>query len=308
MPWHRNWGGRRPLGGSVKRDTPYGWLSGFLEYHHPLAGAYRRAGLHAYLADQAVARGEQGDLHLHRFEDHQHIASLDQVGGDFLAVEMRLARFDPALAFGVERAALLGAEGGDAFGFRGEEGLVVGQVQLAVFDAQVIAAQREVATDLQQLVRRHRVEADLVEEAQQPGLAVEGRHLAVAVPHLQGAADELITAGAFHAVHTHIGAADADGVLRGPGARRVVFGGDQAMTRVQRRGHRRAQVDVAQAHDQITGLEHRAVHLVQIRQVVDPADELQVARAPGRVLAHRGHVFLDRQLAGRVVPGQRQGG
>lgn len=56
------------------------------------------------------------------------------------------------------------------------------------------------------------------------------------------------------------------------------------MTRVERRGHRRAEVDVAQAHDQVAGVEHRAVDLVQIRQVVDAADKFQVARAPGASL------------------------
>ncbi|MNI04521.1 hypothetical protein D3C73_574440 [compost metagenome] len=78
------------------------------------------------------------------------------------------------------------------------------------------------------------------------------------------------------------------------------------MARVERGGDRCAEVDVAQAHHQVTGVEHRALHFIEVRQVVDAADELQVARAPRRVLAHRGHVFLDGQLARRVVPGQRQ--
>src|SRR5690606_21704514 len=58
--------------------------------------------------------------------------------------------------------------------------------------------------------------------------------------------------------------------------------------------------------DQVAGLESGAIYGVQVRLVVDAADELEVARAPGCVLAHRGHVFLDGQLAGRIVPGQWQ--
>jgi hypothetical protein len=86
----------------------------------------------------------------------------------------------------------------------------------------------------------------------------------------------------------------------------AVLGGDQAVTRVERRSHRRTEVNVAQAHHQIAGFKNRSVHLIEIGQVVDPANKFQVAWAPGRVLAHRGHIFLDGQLAGRVIPGQRQ--
>ncbi|MNS49007.1 hypothetical protein D3C72_815970 [compost metagenome] len=78
------------------------------------------------------------------------------------------------------------------------------------------------------------------------------------------------------------------------------------MARIQRRGDWRSEVNVAKAHHQIARIEHRALYFVEIRQVVDAADELQIARAPRRVLAHGGHVFLDGQLARRVVPGQRQ--
>ena len=40
--------------------------------------------------------------------------------------------------------------------------------------------------------------------------------------------------------------------------------------------------------------------------VVDATDEFKVARAPWGILAHGGHVFVDGELAGRIVPGQRQ--
>src|SRR3546814_6026875 len=78
------------------------------------------------------------------------------------------------------------------------------------------------------------------------------------------------------------------------------------MPRVQWRSDGRAEVDVPKAHHQVAGVEHRALYFVEVGQVVDAPDELQVARAPGRVLAYRGHVFFDGQLAGRIVPGQRQ--
>ncbi len=78
------------------------------------------------------------------------------------------------------------------------------------------------------------------------------------------------------------------------------------MPRVQRRGHRRAQVDVAQSHDQVTGIKDDVAHLVDAVQAVDAADELDVVGAPGRVGAHRCMYLLDGLLDGRVVPGQRQ--
>src|SRR5690606_15838500 len=104
---------------------------------------------------------------------------LAKVGGDFLAIEMRLAAFDPALAFGAKGGALLLAEGVDALGFAIEEGLVVGQAQLGLLDAQRVAAQREIATNFQQFLGRDRIKADLVEEAQQPGLAAKRLNSAV---------------------------------------------------------------------------------------------------------------------------------
>ena len=77
-----------------------------------------------------------------------------------------------------------------------------------------------------------------------PGRCVE-------VPDRHGAADELVAARALHAVDAQVGAADADRVLRRPGAGRVVLRGDQAVPRVERGGHRRAEVDVAEAEHQV---------------------------------------------------------
>ena len=78
------------------------------------------------------------------------------------------------------------------------------------------------------------------------------------------------------------------------------------MPGIQRGSDRRAQIDVAQAHHQIGCLEKRLFYLIDAVQPVNTADEFQVARAPGGVLAHRLHVFRDGGLAGLVIPGQGQ--
>lgn len=75
------------------------------------------------------------------------------------------------------------------------------------------------------------------------------------------------------------------------GTRRVVFGGHQTVTRVERCRHRRAKVNISQPHHQITGIKDGFVDLVDIFQIVNPADKLQITRAPWRVAAHGGHVF-----------------
>jgi hypothetical protein len=77
-----------------------------------------------------------------------------------------------------------------------------------------------------------------------------------------GAADELIAAGTFHAVDAHVGAADADRVFGCPGAGGVVLGGDEAMAWIDGRGDGRAEVDVAEAEDEVAGFEDDAVHVV----------------------------------------------
>ena len=287
-------------------------------------------------------RGHHGELGLHGLDHHQRVARLHRLAGFDqhaphaarhlrghgacafghgvvghrrrrvgLAHVFGLAGQAPALALLGKGLLLGGAEGGNALGFGGQELLVGLQREAARLGAQRVAAGGEVAPDLRQFGRADRVEADLVEEAQQPGLAgfKVGRavaRVAPAVPHLQGAAHKLVAARPLHAIHTQVGAADAHCVFRRPGAGRVVFGGDQAVARVQRRGHRRAQVHIAQAQHQVAGVEHGAVHRVQVGQAVDAADELDVAGAPGRVRPHRLHVLLDRQARAGIVPGQRQ--
>src|SRR5471032_2179727 len=97
---------------------------------------------------------------------------------------------------------------------------------------------RERGARLDQLLAGDGKETDLIEEAQQPRL-LETSGPPPAVPHLNGASDELIAARALHAIDAEIGAADADRVLRRPGARRIVFCGDEAVARIERRRHRR---------------------------------------------------------------------
>ncbi len=128
----------------------------------------------------------------------------------------------------------------------------------------------------------------------------------IATPHLQRTSDELIPTRPLHAIDAEIRPADPDRVLRGPGARRIVFGGHQPVTRIERGCHRRTEIDIPQPHDQVAGVKHRAINLVNIVEIVDAADKLQVAWTPWRIPAHGGHVLVDGFLARRIVPRQRQ--
>ena len=268
-----------------------------LQHRHHLAFFHAVAFGHGELPDVAGSGG------FHRSAFRQAVRFLGvQV---LLGFEVDLAACHPALQFLVEGPVAGVGEGADVGVVVFQEALVLAQVEGGLLDPERIAALGEVAADPLQLLGTHFIEADLVEEAQQPGLG-ERLGAVEAVPHLHGAAHELVAAGAFHAVHAQIGAADAHRVFRGPGAGRVVLGGHQPVARVVGGGHRRAQVDVAQAHHHIAGVEQDLLHLVDAVQAVDAADELDVAGAPGGVLAHRLHVFLDRQAAGFVVPAQRQ--
>ena len=78
------------------------------------------------------------------------------------------------------------------------------------------------------------------------------------------------------------------------------------MARIERRGHRRAQIHIAQSQHQITGVKHDTLHRVDTLKTVDAAYKFQIARTPRRVLAHALHIFLNRQLSSRIVPRQRQ--
>ena len=187
----------------------------------------------------------------------------------------------------------------------GDLRLIIGETEAGLLDLEVVTPLWMITTDLLERFMADRMEAQLIEHAQQPrGGEVFGA--AIAIPHLQRAADELIAAGAFHAIHAQIGAADAHRVLGGPGTCRVVLGGHQPLARVQRRGHRCAEIDIAEAHHQIAGVEYRLAHCRLIGEAIDAANEFQIARAPGGVRAHRALVLVDGLLTRRVIPGQRQ--
>ena len=162
---------------------------------------------------------------------------------------------------------------------------VLRQRKLALLSAQRVIAQREITTDLREFIVADFVEANLIEEAQQIGLGKRGR-AAVAIPHLQSAADKLVTARPFHAVHAKIRAADTHRVFCGPGTRRIVFGGHQAVTRIDRRGDRRPQIHIAQTHHQIGSVEDDILDLGNAVETVDAADKFQITRAPGRIGTH----------------------
>ncbi len=171
------------------------------QHHDALPGAHRRTRLHANLAHDAGQWREQGDFHLHRLRDHQHIAGRDTATGFYLdlpevagdvavdallavfqryifgglrgqlfTVEMRLATGDPAFALGIECAFLLIAKRVDGLGFPGQERLVLRQVQLTVLDVQVEAPEGEIPADAQQFIGADRVETDLVENRSNQGL------------------------------------------------------------------------------------------------------------------------------------------
>ena len=166
---------------------------------------------------------------------------------------------------------------------------------------------REVPPPFLELFGRDFEKADLVEEAQQPRLAVlEDVGLAIGVPHLDGAPEQLVTARAFHPVDAHIGAADPDDIGRGPGARGVVFGRNESMPRIDGCGDGGAQIDIAQSHHQVAGIEYDILHRIGIGQAVDPANEFDVVGTPGRIVAHRRHIFLDGRNGRGVAPAERQ--
>ena len=118
-----------------------------------------------------------------------------------------------------------------------------GQAKFALFDAQRVIAPGEAFAQRHQFIMADRVKADLVEKAQQPGLG-KGLGFAIPIPHLHRTSDELIAARAFHPINTQISTADAHGVFRRPGTRRIVFRGDQSVAGINRRGDGRAEIHI----------------------------------------------------------------
>ena len=119
-------------------------------------------------------------------------------------------------------------------------------------------------------------------------------------------ADELIAARAFHAIDTEVSAADTNGVLRGPGPRWIVLGGDKAMARVERSGNGYTKIDIAQSHDAVGCGIDDIFHGGDIFEAINAPNELDIAGTPGRVGIHRLHVFLARFLSAGIVPGKGQ--
>src|SRR5690606_4823035 len=193
----------------------------------------------------------------------------------------------------------------DRIGLCREKLLIVAQPERCLLDTQWIFSAWKIVADCFEFFSADREKADLVEETQQPRLRELSRR-AMAIPHLQRAADELIAARSLHAVHAHIRAADANRILRSPGARRVVFGGDQAMARIERGGYRRTEIDLAETHHHIAGIEHDFFDVFDAVEAVDAANEFDIARAPRSIPAHGLHVFFDGEPAGGVIPRQRQ--
>src|SRR5690606_28438179 len=122
---------------------------------------------------------------------------------NFRRLERELPVLPPALALDLERGVLSRLERRDRIRVRAQEGLIVAQPQPRRLDAQLDAPARKFLAQRQQLVRGDRVEAKLIEEAQQPRLAVaKVGGLTMSIPHLDRPADELIAARPFHPVDT----------------------------------------------------------------------------------------------------------
>ena len=152
------------------------------------------------LSTTPAARRGHRDLHLHGFQHDQLLPGLTRcpastamfhtlaVTGDTHRtaafrhrvasargrVDFRPARRNdrrrprPTLALGFERGLLRLLERGGSRRDGIQERVIVAQAELAVFDAQRIAAVRKRLANLQQFLGADRVKTDLVEEAQQP--------------------------------------------------------------------------------------------------------------------------------------------
>ena len=78
------------------------------------------------------------------------------------------------------------------------------------------------------------------------------------------------------------------------------------MARIHGCRYGRTQVHVTQTQHQIGRSEDYALYCIDIVKAVDATDKLQITRTPGRILAHRLRIFLNRQLRLAIVPSQRQ--
>jgi hypothetical protein len=68
------------------------------------------------------------------------------------------------------------------------------------------------------------------------------------------------------------------------------------MTRIDRRRHRRAEIDIAEPEHEIARRQHDALHRVDRFETIDPADELDIRWTPGRVGTHQLVIFAHGEL------------
>ena len=78
------------------------------------------------------------------------------------------------------------------------------------------------------------------------------------------------------------------------------------MTRVQRHGAGRVEIDIAEAEDQVAGVEQDVAYLLAAGQAIGALDEVDVVRQPGRLAAHGFAVALDGGQRCAVLEGHRQ--
>ena len=120
----------------------------------------------------------------------------------------------------------------------------------------------------------------------------------VGAPHGHRASDELVPAGSLHAVDAQVRAADAHGVLRRPRAGRVVLRRDEPVPRIDGTATGAPRYTSPRPSTRYSASNTMSRTSSVDVQPVDAADELDVPRAPRRVVAHHAHVALDR-VAGR---------
>ncbi len=78
------------------------------------------------------------------------------------------------------------------------------------------------------------------------------------------------------------------------------------MAGIERRRHRRTQIDIAQPQNEIAGGKDHLLHRLDRIEPVDAADEFDVGRAPGRIRPHQLLIPRHRQPRLLIIPRQGQ--
>ncbi|CAH0314496.1 hypothetical protein SRABI106_04149 [Rahnella aquatilis] len=199
-----------------------------------------------------------------------------------------------------------GAEISNVGGVVGEKLRIVRKIKFRLFDADLRPSFAEGFALNVQLGFGDFIEPHLIEEMQQPRLAVfELLVFQELVPDRQRAPDQLIAARRIHAINAHVHAADTDRAFGGKRARRVVFGAQQAMARIDRHRARCAEIHIPQPEDQIAGVENDVFHVFTARQPVGALDEIDVIRQPRCFCAHGLLIAFDRAERGGVFKRHR---